>query len=138
MSREDMDTILDEGIKVAIYLLEKNGEFYPFGVTKSPDGQIACVHGYTGVERPTSDCVSDLLVRGLRDGAAAGRYLTTAVVSDTRLRDRTTGLAEDAIRVELEDRDEHPVTCYLPYFVCDGRVQPGEVMAEAGKSIVFQ
>lgn len=132
-----MDHVLDEGVRLAVHLLEKNGEFYPFGVVRSVDGEIIHVQGGVEEDRPLSQDVIDILMHGLKKGAEDGRYLTTAVISDVRLRDRSSGQTQDAIRIDLEDKEHHALTCYVPYEQADVRLSLGEVVAESASPAIF-
>ncbi|NUQ62471.1 MAG: hypothetical protein HUU20_08280 [Pirellulales bacterium] len=69
-----MDALLDEGLRAAIYFLEKNGEFFPFGVTMSPSCEIIHTQGWTGDEHPPSQEVIDVLLHGFAAGAERGEY----------------------------------------------------------------
>lgn len=137
MSRDDMDGVLDEGIRSAVRLLEKNREFYPFGIAKADDGEITHVQGYMEEDCPSSSNMIDVIVHGLRQGAEKGRYLTAAVVSDVRLRDRSSGQTMDAIRVDIEDQEQHAITCYVPYEQNDSNVNLGEIVAESASPTIF-
>lgn len=138
MAREHIDDLLDSGIRNAVRLLEANGEFFPFGIGMGPDGGIAIVYPNMGDEHPTSDQVIQETIRALSDAAKNGEYITTGVVSDVRLRDRASGECKDAIRVDLEDSESAPVTCYLLYSRDGSQIKPGALQAEAGKSVVFR
>jgi hypothetical protein len=131
-----MDALLDEGLQTAIYFLEKNGEFFPFGIAMKPDGSIAHVQGYTGDECPPSQEVIDLLLRGFKTGATSGDYKSTALISDVRISlDGDT--KSDAICVTVEHADDQPVTCFLPYTNANGAFEFGEIIAEHADRRVF-
>jgi hypothetical protein len=132
-----MDAVLDESIKTAVQFLEKYGEFFPFAVVKTSDGQITHVQTWGHNERPSAQEVIQELFSGLKHGAGDGSYRTTALVSDVRLRDKECGASTDAIRVEIEDAEARPVTCYLPYSRTLGGVNAGDITAENGDSRVF-
>jgi len=133
-----MDDLLNSGIRNAVRLLETYGEFFPFGVAMCADGEIALVYPDLREKRPPSDVVIQETVRALSAGVRNGEYVTTGVVSDVRLRDRISGECRDAIRVDVEDRESAPVTCYLPYSRDGPRVKPGTIQAEAGRTVVFR
>jgi hypothetical protein len=44
-----MDALLNASLPFAKQQLTKHGEFFPYGVTMSRDGQIAPIAGYTGL-----------------------------------------------------------------------------------------
>lgn len=136
MAHADMDTLLDEGLKVAIRFLENNGEFFPFGVTMAPDGTVAHAQGYSGDERPPSQEIIELLLRGFKNGAATGDYKSTALISDVRISlDGET--KSDAISVNVEHADDQPVTYFLPYSKSNGTFEFGEMVTERAECLVF-
>ena len=136
MAHPDMDSMLDEALRVAVHFLEKNGEFFPFGVTMAPDGTINHTQGYTGDECPPSQEVIDLLLRGFQASAAAGACKSTALISDVRISlDGKT--KSDAISVAIEHVGEQPVTCFLPYQKSNGGFDFGEIVAERTERQIF-
>jgi len=136
MAHPDMDALLDEGLQIAIHFLEKNGEFYPFGVTMAPDGSIAHTQGYTGDENPPSQELIELLLRGFQSGATSGDYRATALISDVRVSLNGTTKTE-AICVTVEHQEDPPVTCLLPYAKTDAGYEFGELIAQRADSNVF-
>ncbi len=136
MAHPEMDTLLDEGLRVAIHFLEKNGEFFPFGVTLAPDGSVAHTQGYTGDECPPSLELIDLLLSAFKIGAATGDYKSVALISDVRISlDGKT--KTDAISVTVEHVDDQPVICFLPYTKANGTIEFGEIVAERAEPRVF-
>jgi hypothetical protein len=137
MAHPDMDALLDESLQVAIHFLEKNGEFFPFGVTMSRAGEIAHTQGWTGDECPPSQELIDLLLRGFVSGAARGDYKATALIYDVRISlDGDT--KTDAIIVTIEHVDDEPVTCFLPYVKNRDAFEFGELVAERAERRVFK
>ena len=131
-----MDALLDEALHVAVHFLEKNGEFFPFGVTMTEDGKINHAQAWTGEEHPGSDAVIDHLVAGFAQGAKRGDYRATALASDVRL--SLDGANQtDAIRVTIEHCQDEPVTCYLPYVNREGSFDFGELVAVRADRFVF-
>ena len=45
MAHPDIDALPDEGLQATIQFLEKNGEFFPFGITMVPDGNGTQLNG---------------------------------------------------------------------------------------------
>ncbi len=132
-----MNAVLEEGINTAVHFLNGNGEFFPFAVVVTKRGEMRHVQGWTEEQRPPSDQVIHLLYSGLRQCAVEEEYRTTALISDVRLRETDSDSFTDAIRVAIEDFEEAPVTCYLPYSLNEGSVEVGEISAEKGKAVVF-
>ena len=98
-----MDALLDEGIKVAGYLLEKNSEFFPFAVVMTTGGEVKHIQGWTGEEQPPSMELINLILSGLKRSAQAGEYRTTALISDVRVRQQASDLPTDTVCLQIED-----------------------------------
>jgi len=130
MTLEDKNNLLNEGIKKAIYFLEKNGEFYPFGLCLNTLRCLIHINTYKGDEYPSSDDVIEQLTKILKKGVNNGDYLAVAIVSDVKIRDSETDGMSDAVRIELEHKESSPITCYLPYLINEeGRLETGEIRA---------
>jgi hypothetical protein len=134
MKRADLDPLFEESVMVAQRLLEKNGEFFPFGMVLTARGEIEYAEGWTGEERPPSKDVIDLLGKGFKRGAASGEYLATALTADVRLSERDM----DAIRVTLEHRDGTAIHCFVPYSRSLGKLEYREVFATAAEPTTFK
>jgi hypothetical protein len=107
--QDDLDNLWSSGMELATSLLEKNGEFFPFGMTMDLDGQIAIMGADPGLgEQPPSMKVLEFLydvAAGTREG-----YRAVAFMADMRVN------GADAIGAELEHRDGGPaLLVYLPY-----------------------
>ena len=128
-----MDALLNAALPFAKQQLTKHGEFFPYGVAMSREGQIALIAGYTGTERPPSTEVLDILYEGLRSKAEQNRG--AAVVADVRLRGEET----DAIQVEVEHRDGVALKVFLPYRKkrFGGGLETGPMRAEGGERRIW-
>ncbi|TPW05680.1 MAG: hypothetical protein FD124_2051 [Alphaproteobacteria bacterium] len=133
-----MDVLLDDGIQSAKHFLETRGEFFPFAVVMKRNGEIKHVQLYPEDERPSSDAVVEKLVTALRQTRAEDDLISIAIVSDVRLPKFQQTHEVDAIRVELDDLEAQPVTCYLPYELASGVIALGEMRATRGESRVFR
>ena len=136
--KQHLDTLLTEGVNLAISFLDKNGEFFPFAIVLTNHGEIRHVQAGMNEEQPTSDDVISFLQNGLRESINEGGYCSIAIVSDVKLRDRDTGDENDAIRVDIEDQASSPITCYVPYLFSEGILETKDVISVAGKSFVFR
>jgi hypothetical protein len=136
MAHPDMDDLLNEALYAAEEFLEKIGEFFPFVVTMSPDGEISHDQEHLGEQPPAADKTTDVLIDGLKQAAAQGRYKATAVVSHAHI-PSPDGQFQEAISVALEHRSDPPVICYLPFKQTKGRFDFGEVFAKRGQRKVF-
>ncbi|MCA1711394.1 MAG: hypothetical protein LC789_07050 [Actinobacteria bacterium] len=112
MSDDILDQLLNASLEAAMRLLGVDGEFYPFAVAMTVDGELVAPSVDPGEEQPTADRVVELLVaelRSARDGLTA-----TALVSDVTIAGDE-DQQRDAIRVDLEPRDGDPVLIVVPY-----------------------
>lgn len=131
------DHLLDQCVQKAITLIQEHGEYYPFGVTLDAKGELSLTQAKLDVETPTSDQVTEKLMRGLMTEAASGMYTTVAIVADVRLRQPGTGLFTDAIRVLMEDRAADPVDFFLPYHRDGKKIVTSDIMAQEAQSVIF-
>ena len=108
-AQNDLDgLLLDAVLPFAQDMLAKHGEFFPYAMSLSTDGEAAMVAGEPGTgERPGSTDVLSILVSGLR--AQRERLRAFVIVSDVGLD------GVDAIRAELEHREGHAMAIFLPY-----------------------
>jgi hypothetical protein len=131
--QSDLDALLNAALPFAQQMLAKHGEFFPYGVAMTRDGQIAMIAGYTGTEKPPSSEVLAVLYEGLRTKAEENR--AAAVVADVRLRDEGT----DAIQVEVEHHEGIALKLFLPYRKkrFGGKLETGEMRGEAGERRIW-
>jgi hypothetical protein len=122
----DLDRLLGASVEAAARLLAKDGEFYPFAIAVSGDGDIVSPAIEPSSDHPTAEEVSDLLLAALRD--SRDTLVAAALCSDVRLRSDA-GEERDAIRIELEAPQVDPLVVVVPY--ADGTLDepfgmPGE------------
>jgi hypothetical protein len=99
--QDDLDGLAGAALDAAQNLLAKNGEFYPFAVTLTADGDGRLVGADPSLgEHPESQAVLDVLHAGIVGERASLKG--AALVSDVRV-DGT-----DAISVRFEHRDGGP------------------------------
>ncbi len=137
-SREEMNDLLDNGMRSAIHFLEKSGGFYPFGVALRADGKIAHVAAWDGKsEHPQSDDILALLYQALRQGAQKGEYKAVAIVTAMTIPKTPTDTPRDAVRVQIEHPDAAPVACFLPYSIERGKCVQGTLTAERCEPLII-
>lgn len=136
-AKAECEEIMNALIPLAQQLLEKNGEFFPFGGAMKANGEISHVSGYDGREQPPSADIIKLLKDGFRSGARSGQYKATALVYDVRVVLPSSGQKSDAVAVALDHRDNWSVVVYFPYQIQSGKVVFGEIFAEKGEANVF-
>ena len=127
-AQSDMDALLGAALPFAQQQLAKRGEFYPFGVALTSQGNVEMLAATTGQEHPASTELLDILAKGAT--TRLGQFRAAAFVADVRL-----GPSQgDAIRVEIEHREGQAIAVLLPYSKKSfGRgVSYGQLIAAAG------
>jgi len=126
----DLDCLLGESVEAATRLLSADGEFYPFAVAMTVEGEVVSPAVDPPSDHPTADEVVALLLEALR--GARDTLRACAVCSDVRIRSDE-GEERDAIRVELEAPGADPLVVVVPY--ADRTLD--EPMGMAGERQVF-
>jgi hypothetical protein len=118
-------------------MLERYGEFIPYGGAMKSDGEIVSIAGYDGDEQPLSQDIIDLLKDSYRLAARNGEYKATSIFYDVRVIPPGSEEKTDAIAVALDHKDNYSVIVLFPYKLDGSIVQFGEVFAEAGADDIF-
>ena len=113
MAREDLDNLLSTCIPFAKQMLEKHGEFFPFGATMSPTGEISLAAGYDDRPGIGAQEIAKLTLDGFR--AQSSDYKAVALCVDVRVDAPDGSGMTDAIRVTLEERGGEAVNVFMPY-----------------------
>ena len=138
MAREDLDNLLSTCIPFAQQMLAKHGEFFPFGCTMSPTGEISLAAGYDDQPGVNAQEIIDLMLEGFRAGARSGDYKAVALCVDVRV-DAPDGAGKsDAIRVTLEENGGEAINVFMPYRkrMLRGMLY-GEIFASSADHSVF-
>jgi hypothetical protein len=107
-AQADLDGLLNTTLPFAQQMLDKNGEFIPFGASATINGRVAMAAADPGQgEHPRSSDVLATLIESFRSTRQELRAV--ALVADVRVD------GSDAVRVELEHRDGHAMALLLPY-----------------------
>jgi len=129
---------MNAGLPFAEQMLQKHGEFFPFGTAMTPSGEIVNIGGYDGREQPPSQDVINLLKDGFRAAAKGNKYKATALFFDVRTVPPSTSEKTDAVAIALDHKDNYSVIVYFPYKLKAGKVQFGQVFATAGENDIFK
>ena len=132
-----MDLILSDGINTAVHFIEKNGEFYPFGVVKTIEGEFRHIQALSENTFLTSDKISELLKDSLKEGGSAGKYEAVAIVKNIEITEKETVNKSDAISISIDSKDDNPILCYIPYRIEHGLPVLGDIKAGIGIRIAF-
>jgi hypothetical protein len=124
--QDDLDSLAAVALDAARHLLDKNGEFFPFGVTLSDDGEQRLVAGDPALgEHPESQAVLETLYEGVlgeRDDLRAAAFVADVLADGS-----------DAISVRVEHRDGGPAIQILQQFAkVDSGIEYGATSASGG------
>lgn len=108
----DLDRLLGASVEAAVELLSADGEFYPFALALTAEGDVVSPSVDPGTEHPSSEQVVDLLIGVLRE--ARENLRAASLCSDVRIRSQD-GEERDAIRIELEAPQGDPLVVVVPY-----------------------
>src|SRR5437867_3413361 len=99
-ARNDYDALLQALLPFAEQMLKKHGEFYPFAMGVTTQGEVAAYATDEGKEMPEPMEVLASLNRMFQSEARAGKVRATGICSDGRI--ALGGKETDAIIMTLE------------------------------------
>ena len=108
----DLDQLLGASVEAAVRMLSQEGEFYPFALAMTAEGEVVAPQVSPSSDRPTADEVAGLLLTALQESRDTLR--ASALCSDVRIRNDE-GEERDAIRIELEAPEADPLVVVVPY-----------------------
>src|SRR5207244_9495024 len=119
-------------------MLANHGEFYPFGATMTPTGEIKQTAAYTGEEHPASQELIELLVEAFRAQAAKNEVRAVGLCLDVRTIAPGQTEKTDAICARLRHADGESVDVFLPYQKDDSaEIIYSELFATQGERDIF-
>jgi hypothetical protein len=124
--QDDLDGLAAVALDSARQLLDKNGEFFPFGVTLTADGEQRLVAGDPALgDHPESQAVLETLYAGVlgeRDDLRAAAFVADVLTGGS-----------DAISVQVEHRDGGPAMQIVQQFSKHGSgIEYGATSASGG------
>jgi hypothetical protein len=135
--KSQCEELLNVVLPFAKKMLSERGEFYPFGASMKPVGEIVLAGAYDGREHPPSQPLIDLLRQAFQADAKNGAIIASATVYDVRTIPPGATSKTDAVAVELDHRDNYSVVVLFPYIVSAGTVQLSAPFAHQGKFEIF-
>jgi hypothetical protein len=139
MAHPDLDLLFDTVLPMAKLLLGKQGEFYPFGATMSPSGEITCIGARTeGDDHPPSQPLIDAVTKAFQDHAAKGQLRAAALCYDVRTIPPGETRKTDAVCCALEHASGESVNVFVPYSKTSDRdVHYREIFATKRTAVFF-
>ena len=136
-AKTDVEKIMNAMLPFAVQMLEKQGEFFPYGVAMTPAGEVVSIGGYDGREQPPSQGIINLLKDSFRSAAKTKKYRATGIFFNVRTVPPGTTEKTDAVAIALDHKDNYSVVVYFPYKLKAGKVQFGQVFSAAGANDIF-
>lgn len=113
--RTDFNEMVAPLLGLAESLLEREGEFRPFGARLAAGGQLALIDVAPTIEDPSNPLIIDALYATFRLEARAGTIRACAVCWDALVPRQEGGGLIDAIAIGLEHRDGEPTIVLCGY-----------------------
>lgn len=136
--KQEAEVLMNEILPVAERMLQKYGEFYPYGGYMKPDGTIVHIGANDAdTDRPKSKDLLYILRSSLREMADGKECKAVALVFDVSTTLPNSGQKSDAVQLTIEHEGGYSVEIFIPYRVADGDVIYGETFVQQGKHEVF-
>jgi hypothetical protein len=113
--RTDFNELVAPILGLAETMLEREGEFRPFGARLAAGGQLALIDVSATLDEPTNPLIVDALYATFRVEARAGTIRACAVCWDALVPRQEGGGLMDAIAIGLEHRDGEPAILLCGY-----------------------
>jgi len=134
--RDEQNGLLSEAIGMALKLTAEHGSHFPFCMAITGEGErlnIAAddtaVSGY--------DALLGLVQQQVRAAIADHQLRAVAVARHVTLRAGPVQAGTEAVQITLDHLQDSASTCYLPYTVVDGQIEPGELFATEPVDVYF-
>jgi hypothetical protein len=111
---EQLQSAFSHCTDFAKIMLEKHGEFHPFGAFVNASGGVEAIGAWTGEEHPKGQEVHDFLIGALRVFLRDGRAIAIAVATDVNIPEGYAAAHPDGLRVTLE-AEGYSQKIYVPY-----------------------
>jgi hypothetical protein len=133
----DCETLMNWLLPFAQQMLERHGEFFPFGSAMRPNGEVVPVASYDSSDHPPSSELILLIKEGFVEGARKKQYKATALAYDVKVKHPSSGQISDAIAISLNHRDNYSVIVLFPYRLERGKLSVDTAFAQAGEADIF-
>ena len=139
MAHADLNTLFDTVVSCAKLFLSEHGEFYPFGATMSPSGEITNIGAAVeGDDHPPSHTLIELMTKHFRQQATGGQIRAAAICYKGRTIPPGQTRKTDVICCGLEHRSGESIDVFVPYTrTASGDFQYGEIFAVGRIGILF-
>ncbi len=130
---DHLHSALNYCVDFARLMLEKSGEFHPFGAIVNATGDVEARGAWTGEEFPKGQDVYELLMEGLRAELLDGRAIAIAVAADVNIPEQYAAPYRDGLRVALESPG-YSRFVYMPYHLKRSSIFSSKKVVEFSES----
>jgi hypothetical protein len=133
----DCKSLVDAVMPLAKQMLDRKGDFSPYGAAMTADGRITSVGTNEGQALPASIAVIRDLKAVFIAGAKERKFKATALVYKVSITLPASGRQSDVVAVSLNHRDGSSVKLLFPYTIESKSAVVGQVIAQKGEADVF-
>jgi hypothetical protein len=136
--KEESEKLVNALLPVAVAMLKRYGEFYPYGGYIRPNGAIVHVGASDpDTDRPTSRDLLFILQTSFGEIARTSEYSAVAVVFQVDVTIPGSNHKSDAVQFCVEHSAGYSVEIFFPYELAEGEVIYGDTFAQQGRRDVF-
>ncbi len=128
-ARDELNSLLDKSIRMALQLVERHGSHMPFAIGVTADGEINNIAADDS-ELPGADVLYERTTEYVKEAVSVGHLRAVALARNIELTSNVDGTTTDAVEVTLDHINDDAVTCCLPYQLSDGKIIVGEMAAK--------
>lgn len=139
MAHPDLDEVWSVLLPFAKQMLEKYGEFHPFGASMGNDGTITMIGAKVeGQDFPKAIDLIETLETTLYDEAELGTIRASGICMDVRVVVPGNTEKSDAVQASLEHSEAKPINVFLPYTKDSlNAIQYGKIFASTAEPKIF-
>lgn len=138
VARKELQSLLDQGLRLLATELVEKGTFYPFVVMLGHDGEIRLIGAPVKLRDGSAESAVEALVAKTRQLAQERRIRAAGFFMDYLATRQDTGFSQPGIRVELNHIHPDSLSVFVPYRVTDDKkLRLLTPQYSPGKNIVF-
>ena len=138
IARKELQTLLDEGLRMLAPELVENGSFYPFVAMLGHDNEIRLIGTPVSLREDSAERAMESLVKKTRSLAQERRIRAAGFFMDYVATRADTEVAQPGIRVELNHIHPDALSVFIPYIITsDKKLRLLTPQYNKGKNVVF-
>ena len=135
--KQECEELMNQIISFSEEMLNKYGEFYPYGSVMNNDQSIRPVAYYDGNDQPQSQDVINNLTKIYKEYAQKKEIRASAIIWNAKMKSPVTNEMIDVVIVSIEHKEKYSVQVVFPYTITNGKVSWGDVFAMKGLNNIF-